>query len=275
MAITTATVVKQYLKITGADDDALISALIDRSTAAIETFCQRTFASANYTTWLDGKGGQYLWLPNYPITAVTRASVGTRDAMTIKNATTDATYAKVQTTTSTLSYAIVGGTSAATGTLAYGTYTTITLLVAAVNALGSQWIASVQGTYGTAASADLKPIGPVNCLNETITLPIPELPASDLQYDSTNGQLYRPGGFTAGYKNIYVEYTAGYSTYPDDLIQACIDLTAQLYRNIRRDDRLQSESLGDYSYATRAQVDIDNKMAARLFPFRRMTLSGE
>jgi len=51
-----------------------------------------------------------------------------------------------------------------------------------------------------------------------------------------------------GYKNVRVSYTAGYSTIPDDLTLAALQVCQQAYRDIKAGKRIQSENLGDYSY---------------------------
>lgn len=42
------------------------------------------------------------------------------------------------------------------------------------------------------------------------------------------------GSFTRGTQNIAVTYTAGYTTIPADLVQACIDIAAEAYRRRNR-----------------------------------------
>ena len=63
--------------------DAEIQAAIDWASAAVETYCNRTFPSAAYTETYDGTGTDMLYLNQYPITAV--ASV-TLDDETVASA---------------------------------------------------------------------------------------------------------------------------------------------------------------------------------------------
>jgi hypothetical protein len=55
-------------------------------------------------------------------------------------------------------------------------------------------------------------------------------------------------GWPTGRGNIKVEYTAGYSTIPDDLNYATASLVAWMVRNQTKGAPLQSENLGAYSY---------------------------
>lgn len=67
--------------------------------------------------------------------------------------------------------------------------------------------------------------------------------------DTTDGpgQVYYIGGFLKGVRNYRFTYTAGYSTIPNDLEEACIILATYMY-NARKSTGLKSETLGEYSY---------------------------
>lgn len=61
------------------------------------------------------------------------------------------------------------------------------------------------------------------------------------------GQFLYDQGFIRGIRNYRFTYTAGYTTIPYDLEQACLDLCTWFY-NSRKNMGLQSETLGEYSY---------------------------
>jgi len=65
--------IKEYLPLTSSDegDDALIENCANRAGAYIEDYCQRRFSSSSRTYVLDGSGTEKLYLPDYPITAIT------------------------------------------------------------------------------------------------------------------------------------------------------------------------------------------------------------
>ena len=67
--------VKAFLGITSSATDAVLSALITNVSAAIESYCNRTFASAAYTETRNGNGGWRLFLGNGPVTAVVSVAV--------------------------------------------------------------------------------------------------------------------------------------------------------------------------------------------------------
>ena len=72
-------------------------------------------------------------------------------------------------------------------------------------------------------------------------------------------------------KSVLVEYTAGYATVPDDLQQACIDVSKMLFLDRRRDTGMQSENLGDYSYSRASRSEIDALMASMLMDWRELS----
>jgi len=61
------------------------------------------------------------------------------------------------------------------------------------------------------------------------------------------GMVYHSGGFMEGARNYRITYTAGYTTIPNDLQQACFKLIAFLYTQTKATG-MKSETLGEYSY---------------------------
>lgn len=70
MALTTLAAVKQYKGITGVELDALITALIPRVSAAVETYLSRKVESQAHVEYRDGNNGVTLPLRQAPVTAV-------------------------------------------------------------------------------------------------------------------------------------------------------------------------------------------------------------
>jgi len=61
------------------------------------------------------------------------------------------------------------------------------------------------------------------------------------------GQFFYAYGFERGVSNYRFSYTAGYTTIPNDLEEACIQLATWIYNN-RKSKGMKSETLGDRSY---------------------------
>lgn len=67
--------VKTYLGVTTTNTDAALTALITNVSAAIENYCNRTFAQATYTDTYNGNGRPSLYLREGPVTAVSAVTV--------------------------------------------------------------------------------------------------------------------------------------------------------------------------------------------------------
>lgn len=67
--------------------------------------------------------------------------------------------------------------------------------------------------------------------------------------ESNRGVLiHLGGGWPVGVANIKVAFTAGYSTTPQDIINAVQILTAEVYTQAGKGGKLTGETLGQYSY---------------------------
>jgi hypothetical protein len=85
----TLTDVQTYTGISDGPTATIILALIPNASALIETFCNRTFASATYTETRNGGCGQKLYLSQGPVTAVASLIV---DGVTIPPASGSVGY---------------------------------------------------------------------------------------------------------------------------------------------------------------------------------------
>lgn len=70
----------------------------------------------------------------------------------------------------------------------------------------------------------------------------------DLGFEWPVGSSKFPGGF----RNMEVVYPGGYTTVPADLSQIAIEFTSTMFRQRKFDPSMQSETLGNYSYARAA-----------------------
>lgn len=75
-----------------------------------------------------------------------------------------------------------------------------------------------------------------------------------------------------GTRNYMVTYTAGYSTFPADLVQIAHEMISTMIATARRDGTMQSESIGSYSYTVLQSSDNWAGWMARLQPYRRSGL---
>jgi len=75
-ALTSLINVKAALHITTTDDDALLESLINRISAAVESYCKRKFKARDYTEKYDGDGTSILFLKQYPVNSVSSLKIG-------------------------------------------------------------------------------------------------------------------------------------------------------------------------------------------------------
>lgn len=234
------------LTITSDDAAGDPTAVLDDLRAAAESYikkeCRREFESTAYSLYRqNGNGRQTLYVMEYPITAFYRLSIGERGAIYVYNTSTYTTASVSVTSTGIV--LVKNGTADAT--VLFATYTTITLVVAAINAIGSGWVATVaDSTLASHAATELLEVFGQNCIDsKTVTLYIPDDAVSDFILDPDRGMLHREAGFPAGTQNIIMDYTAGFTTMPDDIKSACLILTKTLYQ------RWREESFGAESYS--------------------------
>lgn len=74
--LTTLPKVKEWLSITTATNDALLSRLISAASDYIEAYLSRNIARTSYQSYRDGHGGRRLMFRNYPVVSLTMLKVG-------------------------------------------------------------------------------------------------------------------------------------------------------------------------------------------------------
>ena len=268
-ALTSVANLKAYMAVAPVGADAFLGTLVNRASDIIESICDREMMTRSHADWLDGTGSRNLLLPNYPVTAVARVCIGSRDVLSLSNSSTDAAYMTVANDATNITLVVSGGVNASSTDIALAGFATVTLLVAQINATGLGWSASVLNSADAHPTSDLKTIVARGVTSSAVYLTVPEEPVSDYEWDTLSGQLYNAGGWPAGHENIYVAYTGGYATVPDDLEQACIEIALTMYQSRETDRTMTSERLGDYAYTLRAEVDQSGYYQRLLAPYRR------
>jgi len=269
-ALTSLANVQSYIGIT--DDDTLLTALISRATAAIESYCNRTFTSTSYRERYNGSGTNAIHLDQYPITNVSLLGIGLYDAIRITNTSSDAYSATVNITSSTLTLTVNGGTNDGDSDFTLADYT-LSTLVTAINAVGSGWSCTLVDR-GEWDAIELLECSGKNCLDTYAYAQIPEDVISEFTIEKYEGKLHLVSDrFYRGNENVTVRYTAGYVTTPGDLEQICIDLVNTYYQSRTKDLTLKSEKIGDYSYTNSGSGrDLPLSIINRLAPYVRWVL---
>lgn len=212
------------------DPTSIVSKIHNAIEAWLKRECRRDFESATYKEVYDGNGIDTLFLKQRPITAITRVAIGRRDVIGIKNTNSYST-ASVSVNTTGL---ILTKDDVSNSDITFASYTTMSAIVTAINALGSGWEAELSNSdYGNFASTNLRPVYGLNCIDDSSSyLYMPDLALNSFEAYIEEGYLYNSGLWTKGVKNIFVDYVAGYSSenMPDDIKMAVCILVKHLYQ---------------------------------------------
>jgi hypothetical protein len=277
-ALTTLAQLKAHLGITVNTYDTLLEQYIDHATAKIERWIGRQIKLRNYSEWYGGNDVRSVRVKQYPINNVVGVYTGLAAALTIASTTASDVRLTISINTDPLGTVANGalvpcavltrttsGGTTTTDTLLFSTYLTTTSLAAAINA-----ITGYSATVTTAMRcAQLHPRAGGDIRMATVMLTGVNV-SSEFVYDSylgivtirqdafpTMGQ--HNARFPSALQSTLIEYSAGYTTTPDDIHQACLVIAGTMYLSRKADTSLQSESLGDYSYSM-ASADSSRAM---------------
>ena len=248
-------------------DRYLMELSIDAASGWLETYTGWQYVSREYREWYDGTGDQTLVLRHRPVTELARVCVGRENALKISNTSTSHSAASVSVTSTLVSLRRTNSAgTVSTTTVTFAAQATVTLMAAAINALGDGWSATVQGSTGVQASADLAVSPYLYCLGQDVMLEVPDTPVGELRTDDPAGIVWLGtirdaswdewGTFWTGRRNVFIQYTAGYAETDlafQPIRQLATEVAAVLFTKAREDPTVQSEKLGDYSY-TRAAL---------------------
>lgn len=239
------------------DTSSLVTNIINAVEVWVKNYCSQTFESTTYRERVNGSGTNELYLDHYPIIALYRLSMDTVDGITVKNTNTTG-HASV----SVNSTAVVLYKDGTVNTLDYATYTTLTLMVAAINAL-SGWSATLaDSNYGDYPVTCLLEQYGLQCINNReVQLQIPDDGESDFEIYPNEGRIFSYYGFPEGYRNIYVEYIAGYATIPEDLKLGVKILVKYLYQKRSEESfGLSNYSSGGISVSFEKEIPVQASM---------------
>jgi hypothetical protein len=254
--------------ITDTSQDALLNTLITAVSEAIEKYCRRRFVSAAFDELYNGNGDRRLLLREYPVQSVQSVRYRPVTVLKITNITAANVQARVAVTNLGLVLTRVnGGVKTIDSSVTWANNATLSALVAAVNALGNGWSAQYVGdstNYGSWPSADLywpnsygDPLegsgilqsqGALQCVAGSFAeLKMHTLELQGYQWDArgwllraipyTDPELLHPEDLVwpVGINNFRVQYTAGYTTVPEAVQEACAEWVSELYWMTYRD----------------------------------------
>lgn len=272
-------------------DNCQIIEMINIVSDIIEFAADRHFKQRAYTEWQDSDEDGWVQLRNFPINWIDWVSASSAEVVKVKCTVTDAVTATVsvnhnpipgssqESPVDRLELIIVGGTNDGADTITLAVATNLTSVVASINAL-TGWEASVQSpagglsNVGSMPSDWLREFGGLPCLNVDCFLRAPDTPTSWLD------PQFKYGRFRSWHKSakVWVKYTGGYATIPDDIKWLAIEIVGELLEKQDQgfDQSLKSERLGDYSYTraentnrSNAETALEGRMA-RIEPYRNV-----
>jgi hypothetical protein len=246
--LTTLARIKSRLDISGSDEDARLTQLATSAGLLAEAWCDRIFLEADYIEYPEVRGA-IVTLAQWPIQYVSRVAISPTPAIEITFSHATDVGAYIRTTSSGVT--LVQQPSGTSNTLTYASYTTLTTLEAAIEAL-SGFSSSVLNSLGGFPSAWIAPeFGSYSAQD-------PVLGAGNRShlylYATEPGFIPRfaegkiEGRFPMGYSTLEVRYRAGYDSAPEDLQEAVAAIASAMYRRGQRDQSLMHEKIGDYSY---------------------------
>ena len=264
-------------------DNYLLAELINQASDLINRYCNRLLKTTAYTREIYyGAGFSKLLLEQYPVTRVTRLSVGRANSFSIKNTSTDANFCTVEITATTIRLIVDGGANDDDTAFTLADYShegasgdCIDDLITAINALAKGWSIAAMATDTDSRDASELLIRPSMSVDTTLSAYCETVDSDLTDYKLLNpsearneGILYRGGGFMPG-QEYFIDFTAGYTTIPYALEMACIELVAYKYGQSKRagSEDLKSESFGegaDYKYTKFNLADIKNILPASL-----------
>lgn len=258
-----------FLRLTADDSFGDVARVQGEIEAFAKTYCGRGFELTTYSDVILHNGTASLWLKDFPVTAIYRLAVGERGVMTVSNSIK---YASAVVNVSTTGIILtLNGTDYSTN-LSFATSTTLTTMVAAINAAGNGWSAAVLADYGSMPSTELLPRFGADAIDTTIlTLYAPDKGLTIHEVDTATGEVtIEPSSFfrdpaiqsgayisgrypdTGSLSKIYAKYKAGYATMPEDLKLAILTLIAFLYNRVK-DMRIGVESCSIEGWSAKFQ----------------------
>ncbi len=291
--------------------DNLVITLVTAVSEAIEKYCRRRFVSKAFDELYNGNGDRRLLLRQYPLQSV--QSVRYRPVTVLKVTNTDPTNVQARVSVTSLGLKLTRSKGGGTLTEAIQTWSnnpTLTLLAAAVSAIGNGWSGQavgdstnyggwpsadlyVPGSYGDAleGSGTLESQGALSCAAGSFAeLKMHTYELQGYQWDPrgwllraipyTDPELLHPEDliFPVGINNFRVQYTAGYTTVPEAVQEACAEWVAELYWQAQRDPMLASTKVsGGASTVLRVPAGWTGRpsdtVVRLLAPYRRLSVA--
>ena len=289
-------------QITDTTYDTIYQVWLTAASVWIEKYCKRTFYVKAFDELYNGSGAKRLLLREYPVQLVTSVRCRPTTVLKIKNTaptTNQRATVRVTSTGLTLIRVASGVSTTLTSGLDFAGNPTIDNLVTAINAAAGNYSATRTGDatdYGKWPSADLyhapaygdglSSAGSMDCANNRFAeLKLHTQEVSNFEWDP-RGWLLRATSYEdaddfeedryiwpEGTNNYRVQYTAGYTTIPEAVQEACAILTSQWWSLGNRDPN-QLNTVTSTTGTGVVPSDPPASVLQLLQPYRRLIVSN-
>jgi len=233
-------------------DNYSLEKLIDQATAWIEHSTRRKLKSRDYLFERYAGSGAKLFIKNYPITKIESIGIGSIECIKVQNTSSKYNAAvKVSATGVTLVEDGTEGTE-----ITFASYATMTLLAAEINGTSGWTASTASATVGAYPSDRLYKHPNYYCLNEDVWLRCPYLPLNSYEVDWEAGIIDLGSAFYTTFMGIFICYTGGYVTIPEDFKLIACGMVKSLKSKGKTDGTMKSEKMGDYSYTHADKLSI-------------------
>ena len=251
---------------------AYLSSLIASATASIQRYCNRDFIQQAYSEYytIGPYNREPMRLRQFPVARIQDVAIANRCIQVLNNG-----GAIQKATVETLANGDLQLVSTASGVVTtnvipIASNITILAVTNAIGALGNGWstatFSSAAGSYAGFPSADLKPLtGAMSAMVGGCYIDIYEswygwntaagfwpdeegswgtsTPFWRLQEET--GEIY--GRLPRGQLGCRIRYVAGFATIPQDIQEACVQLTQNLYQQSLNNSSIKEAKLGNSS----------------------------
>lgn len=254
MALTDLTNLKLFIGITSSDYDTLLTEIINAVSAAIETYCDRTFAQANYTDFrlYETDMKQNFKLREHPVTLVYSAAYGNTECLELDFNSKDTTFYQVWLDDTRLTVSQADGTTTNSYTL--DDYADIEALFDAIIVDYAAFTVTWRDNW-------YKQLPPEVLIPDALNTIVNTLPDArsfyivdePVQLFKVGKRLFRIQSDLPEGIPIMVRYQAGYSTIPLDLEMICKKICQGVWEgsgqgNTVTNTNLKREKIGKYEY---------------------------
>lgn len=266
------------------DDYPVIAACISAASGVIETYCNRTFAKANYDELHTVVGPTCsIWVNNPPILDVQAVRTSEMPAIYIQcnDPQNIVQLASVDvTSTAVILKKVVNNVTVTNQTFTFASYPTFAALATAINALGNGWQATQPQQFSQWQTADLttNQTGR-SALNISCPLCVYWYSTYGHRVNKPLGEIWVPGGPAVGYQTYRVMYSGGFADVPEEIQQACAELVQLTYGVRNMNPLMLTETLDKYSYTRASLINFDllsitSKKALNQHKVHRFTTEG-